>query len=740
MQHLNPIFLNLSLILVVAGITTLLFKYLKQPLVLGYIVAGFLTGPHFTFFPTVLDQATITVWGEIGVIFLLFALGLEFNLKKIKKIGSTGATTAVTEALIMMSVGILTGRLMGWSTMNSMFLGGMLSISSTSIIIKAFDDLKLKNRRFSQIVIGVLVFEDLVAILLLVLLSTIAVSKQFDGTDMLFEIGKLLLFLVLWFTAGIYLIPTLLRRLKRLINDETLLIVSVGLCLGMVVVAAKSGFSPALGAFMMGSIMAETDESEKIHSLINPLRNLFAAVFFISVGMLVDPTILVKYMFPIAIITVVVLVAKPIAATLGIMLSGHNMRQSMQAGLCLSQIGEFSFIIATLGLSLGVIDAFLYPVIVSVSIVTIFATPYLIKLADPLYEEIYRSVPQGWKMVISEYGSGSRTLNRDSDWHQLLKSYLSRIMIHAGWLVAVIAISFNFVIPFATRTFGTSAWVDTLLCTVTLMAMSPFLYALMVKRTSRDIFDRLWTDRKYSRGPLITLRLSRFLIGALFIGGVLGQFFSLKLAILIPAVVGIVVVISMSHRLKSYYYNIEQQFLSNLDKTTKRSGIAIPTRIANEIHMEYVDLMVYSNVVGLSIRELHRQYRTGAQVICIQRRDRRIDLPQNTEVLQAGDRVLIVGTDQQIECFRNCTESPTQAPIQATEQNELDLYHVTISEYSPLCGESAHVSELRNKYDILLVGFERGIDGFTRPGKEIILTSGDTLWIVGSRRNLNDIF
>lgn len=739
-MHIDPIFLNLSLILVVAGVTTLIFKYLKQPLVLGYIVAGFLTGPHFVFFPTVLDSQTITVWGEIGVIFLLFALGLEFSIKKIKKVGGTGATTAVTEALIMMSVGLIAGRLMGWSTMNSLFLGGMLSISSTSIIVKAFDDLKLKNRRFSQIVIGVLVFEDLVAILLLVLLSTIAVSKQFDGTEMLLEMGKLLMFLVLWFTAGIYVIPTMLRKLKRFMNDETLLIVSVGLCLGMVVVAAKSGFSPALGAFLMGTIMAETDESESIHRLITPLRNLFAAVFFISVGMLVDPVILVKYMFPIAIITLIVLFIKPLSATFGIMLSGHTMKQSMQAGFCLSQIGEFSFIIATLGLSLKVIDAYLYPVIVSVSIITIFATPYLMKLAEPLYDRIYKLAPAGWRIVIQEYGTGSRTLNRDSDWRLLLRSYLSRMLIYSGWLVAVIVLSFNIIIPFANKTFENTELIELLGTIFTLMLMSPFLYALMIKRISRDMFDRLWMDRKYARGPLLTLRLARFIIGALFIGFVLGHYFTLKLAILIPAIVGIVVIISMSRRLKSYYFNMEQQFLSNLDKTSKRSGIAIPGRLSNDIHMEYVDVMVYSGISGMSIRDTHRKYHTGAQVICIQRRDKRIDLPQNTEVLQAGDRLLIVGTDQQIQDFRNNTESPADWSHAVSHDSELDLYQVTISEESPLCGEQAHVSELRNKYEFLLIGYERGMDGFKRPRTEVILAAGDTLWLVGAKRNLNNIY
>lgn len=740
MEHINPIFLNLSLILVVAGVTTLLFKYLKQPIVLGYIVAGFLTGPHFTFFPTVLDQQTITIWGEIGVVFLLFALGLEFNLKKIKKVIGTGAVTAITEALVMMAIGILAGRLMGWKSMDALFLGGMISISSTSIIIKAFDDMKLKTKRFSQIVTGVLVFEDLVAIMLLVLLSTLAVTSQFDGSDMFYEMAKLLLFLILWYTGGIYIIPTLLRKLKKLINDETLLVVSIGLCLAMVVIAAKAGFSAALGAFVMGSIMSETDESERIHKLISPIKDLFAAVFFISVGMLVEPKMLVEHIWPILIITAIVLTIKPLAATIGVLLSGKPLKQSMQAGACLSQIGEFSFIIASLGLSLGVINAYLYPIIVSVSIITIFLTPYCMRIAEPLYERLYRMAPTGWQVVMQEYGTGSKTLDHDSDWKQLLKSYVSRILIHSGWLIAVVLLTFNLLIPFARNTFGDSTLVEVCLCVVTLIAMSPFLYALMVKRITSDVFDRLWTDHKYARGPLITLRLSRFVIGALFIGVVLGRFLSLKLTLLAPVVVGIVVIIALSQRLKKHYYSMEQQFLANIDKTKRRSGIAIPQQLVGDIHLEYIDLMMYSSLVGLTIRQIHRQFHTGAQVISITRREQRLDLPSNEETLHAGDRVLIVGNDQQIMNFRNCAEAPSPVPMSTPSNIDLDLYQVTISDSSPLCGEKAHVSELVNKYDFMLVGIQRGTSRFIRARQDLVFAPGDTLWVVGNKKSLHRIF
>lgn len=740
MENINPIFLNLSLILIVAGVTTLIFKYLKQPLVLGYIVAGFITGPNFKFFPTVLDQNIISVWGEIGVVFLMFALGLDFNIKKIKKVGPTGATTAISEALIMMTVGLIAGRLMGWSTMNSLFLGGMLSISSTAIIIKAFDDLKLKNRRFSQIALGALVFEDLVAILLLVILSTIAVSKQFNGNELLLELFKLLLFLGLWFTGGIYLIPTLLRKLKRLINEETLLVVSLGLCLGMVVMAAESGFSPALGAFLMGAIMAETDEVGKIHKLISPIRTLFASVFFISVGMLVDPIVLVDYIIPILIITLIVLIIKPIAATIGFILSGQTIKQSMESGFCLCQIGEFSFIIATLGLSLNVIDAYLYPVIVSVSVITTFATPYFIRFADPFYEKIYASVPDAWRTVIHKIGTDSVSLEKDSSWKKLLKAYGVRLFMHSAWIIAILFCSFQFFIPHVLRLLGGTLWVEVVLSFITLVAMSPFLYALMIKPIEVDLSKKMWADAKYARGPLLALQLSRYVLGALYIVAVIGRLLSLHFAVLIPVVVLIVVAISMSRRIKTHYHNIEVQFLENLDKTAKHSGIIIPNHLTNDIYMEYVDIDANSDLIGKSIRQIHREYHTGVQVISINRHNRLIRLPFNTESLFSGDRLLVVGNDSQISQFKSLSEAPENESLDVHfALPALNLYKVIISEDSLLCGERSNISEIRNKFGFLLVGCERSDKGFLRPESDVVFNAGDTLWIVGEKIKLMDV-
>lgn len=734
MLHLNPIFSNLALVLIVAAATTLIFKYLKQPPVLGYIVTGFLTGPHFFLLPGFLNQETITTWGEIGVVFLLFALGLEFSFKKLRKVGASGAMTAVTEAIVMLGLGMGAGLLMGWNTLNSLFLGGMICISSTSIIIKAFEDMRLTNKKFAHIVIGTLIVEDIVAILMLVLLPTIAISRDFDGMELLVEISKLLLFLILTFTAGVYFIPSLFRKIKVSFNDETLLILSLGLCLGLVVLASYFGFSAALGAFLMGSILSETHESSRIQRLVLPLRNLFAAIFFISVGMLVDPKIVVSSWGAILLISILVIVFKPLSATLGILLSGQNLQTSLKSGLCLSQIGEFSFIITSLGLSLGVLEANIYPIIVTVSIISIFTTPYVIKNSDRVYNFIYANTPPSWRVVIDRYGSGNRILNREKEWKDVVRSVIINIFIYSGWMIAMLFICLKLITPIVRENFGDNLTTDITLTVISLIAISPFLYALMTKGIRNGDFERLWGDNKYSRGPLLTVRLSRYVISALFVGFTMGSFLSLKLIILIPIILAILSIVLLSTILKKYYQNIEKQFLSNLDKTKYISGIAIPKRISTNIHLEIIELPENSAIVGMTISEIHRKYRTGAQIVSIYRRGTRINLPDKDKTLFATDKLLVIGTDDQIIQFVTSIEIPFSVQDSEALEHELDLYHITLTENSPLIGHRSHISQLRDEFNFLLIGYENDLHGFKRPVSEYILSIGDTLWIVCEKK------
>src|SRR5688572_4142675 len=416
MIHLPNLITDLGLILGAAAIITILFKWLKQPLVLGYLIAGFLVGPNFSFLPTVTEPKSINVWAEIGVIFLLFSLGLEFSFKKLLKVGTAASVTALVEVGFMLVVGYIVGVMLGWSRTDSMFLGGMLCISSTTIIIRAFDELGVKGHKFASLVFGILIVEDLVAILLLVLLSTLAASAQLAGVEMLMAVAKLVFFLVLWFVAGIFFLPTFLRRAKKFMNDEMLLITSLALCILMVWLATIVGFSPALGAFIMGSILAETVYAEKIEHLVKPVKDLFGAVFFVSVGMLFDPNMLVQYLGPVLLISVVTILGQSFSTTTGALIAGQPLKSSVQAGMSLSQIGEFSFIIATLGLTLKVTSDFLYPIVVAVSAITTFTSPYMIKASEPVYEWLNKKLPASWTQFFNRYSSRAQTISNSTDW------------------------------------------------------------------------------------------------------------------------------------------------------------------------------------------------------------------------------------------------------------------------------------------------------------------------------------
>ena len=481
MSELPQLVSDLALILIVAGITTLLFKRLKQPLILGYILAGFLTGPHMTWVPTVSDTSSIDTWSSIGVIFIMFTLGLEFSFKKIVKMGLRPIIAAVSVITFMITIGSLVGRSFGWSHMNSLFLGGMLAMSSTTIIYKALDELGLRQKKFANVVLGVLILEDILGILLMVILSAMAVSSQFEGTELLQSFLKLGFFLVLWFVVGIFIVPLVLRRNSKWIGKETLLIVSVGLCFLLVVLATKAGYSSAFGAFMMGSILAETIEAESIERVVAPVKDLFGAIFFVSVGMLVDPSILVAYWQPIVVIVLAIIIGQTLFGSLSFLISGHTLKVSMQCGFSLTQIGEFSFILAGLGVSLGVTSKFLYPVVVAVSIITTFTTPYLIKLAEPAYGFVQRLLPQTVTRRLEQRGAALEKQKSAHPWKNMLTSQL---IITGAYLVlsaAFVTISFSTVLPLSRGIFG--HWAGNILSgIITYVGVSIFLRPIVTKK------------------------------------------------------------------------------------------------------------------------------------------------------------------------------------------------------------------------------------------------------------------
>ena len=748
MSHLPTLIADLALILISASIITLLFKWLKQPLVLGYIVAGLLAGPYVHIFPTVGDIANINIWAEIGVVFLLFALGLEFSFKKLINVGSTAFITATTEVISMLLIGYMVGYLLGWGTMNSIFLGGMLSMSSTTIIIKAFDDLGLRSQRFTGIVFGTLVVEDLIAILMMVLLSTMAVSKDFVGEELLVSVLKVVFFLILWFLIGIFILPAFLKKAKKLMNNETLLIVSLGLCLGMVVLATYTGFSAALGAFIMGSILAETIEAEHIEHIIQPVKDLFGAIFFVSVGMLVNPAVLVEYAWPVIIITLVTIIGKAIFSSLGVLLSGESLNISIKSGFSLAQIGEFAFIIAGLGVSLKVLDPFISPIIVAVSVITTFTTPYFIRLANPFAEWLYKVLPPKVQEMLARYASGKKTVNHDSDWKKLLKNIVGRVIIYSVLLTAIWLLSVKTLYPAVSELFTpVTIWVNLAMCLVTLLLMTPFLWALISnKYNSSAIFLKLWEDENYNHGRLVALVLFRVSVAIFFISAVVISYFHLNIGIGVVIAVAVVALILILREDLTQYSRLETHFLTNLNLREEVAKKHHPLKTSfnsefnnKDIELTSVVVSPYSRYIGKSLGELSFRQEFGVNVVAIVRGDLKIYIPKSSERIYPQDKLAVVGTDGQLQKFRDEIESPQGVPDTEEMYQEMNLHSFTVNEAFHFLDKSIVQSRFGEKYDSIVVALER--NGALVPlDKDVTFLLGDLVWFVGEREKIRQLF
>ncbi len=742
MTHLPPLIADLGLILSVAAVTTLVCRMTKQPVVLGYIVAGFLVGPHTAFLPTVIDGSSIRTWSEIGVIFLLFSLGLEFSFKKLTKVGGTATVTALVTVLFMLGAGFATGRAMGWNSMDSIFLGGILCISSTTIIFRAFGELGLKTASFTSLVLGVLIVEDLVAILLLVLLSTVAVSQQFSGGALLFEMGKLGFFMVLWFTLGIFLIPTLLTRLRKWMNDETLLIVSVALCLGMVYLAVQAGFSAPLGAFVMGSLLAETSKAERIEHLVKPVRDLFAAIFFVSVGMMIDPGVLLDHWLPIAVLSLVVLIGQPVSSMLGALVAGQPLKIAVRAGMSLSQIGEFSFIIATLGLTLGVTSDLLYPVAVAVSAVTTFTTPYMIKAGVPMHGFIARVMPQLWLEGIGRYSDQSGQVRVIDEWRELLRAYLLNIALYGVITAAVVLLSTRLLLPafndtgilLLDGTTGTGRIVSGLL---TLLLVLPFVWAMSIRRIRRTAYRHLWVNRKQLRGPLVALELLRVGAAVAVLAVVVAIFFPTAWAFMAVLLFAFLAFVVFRRRLQQFHRRLEEHFLLNLNQREHREQRKLPALAPWDMHLAEVSVAAGSPVVGWTLSELALREKHGVNIALIVRGDATIPVPDRNERLLPGDELLVIGTDDQLAGLHRAVSAPANEPaLSELHPDNVALLKFEIDGYSPLVGDTVRNSGLREEGRALVVGIERGGQRLLNPDGTTVLAKGDVLWVAGDRERI----
>lgn len=743
MQHLPTLIADLALILVCAGIMTLLFKKLKQPLVLGYIVAGFLASPHMPYTPTVMDVANIQIWAEIGVIFLLFALGLEFSFKKLFKIGGAAIIAAFTIIFFMMLVGIGIGVAFSWKRMDCIFLGGMIAMSSTTIIYKAFDDLGLRKKHFASLVLSILIIEDILAIVMMVILSTLAVSHNFEGSEMLYSIGKLVFFLILWFVVGIYLIPGLLKRCRKLMSEETLLIVSLALCLGMVVLASKAGFSAAFGAFIMGSILAETVEAEKIEHLIQPVKNLFGAIFFVSVGMMVDPLMMWQYIVPIGVLTLVILVGQSTFGTLGVLLAGKPLKTAMQCGFSLTQIGEFAFIIASLGISLKVTSSFLYPIVVAVSVITTFLTPYMIRLADPVTLFVEKHLPVSWDVALKKYAQGgSQTLNHENDWKKLIFAMLRITIIYSILSIAIIFISYKWITPFLRDSIDVF-WGALLSASITVILISPFLRAIMIKKNHSNEFVTLWNVSKSNRAPLVATIVIRVLIVVSFIIFVIASTFKASIALIIGIAVIITVVMIGSRGLKRHSILLERKFLQNLRSRDLRDQFLGDKKpdyagklLSYDLHL--TDIVVPADSVwgGKSLMDLNLAKRYGIHITSILRGNHRINIPGGRTQLFPLDKIQIIGTDDQINKFVDVISKKIITDIDIYENKELILRQLLIDENCVFLGKTIKESHIRDSYHCFIAGIERNNGMLMSIDVDEPFLLGDILWIVGEKDNV----
>lgn len=739
MIHLPNLITDLALLLGSAAITTLIFKKLKQPLVLGYLIAGFLVGPYFDLFPTVREEGNIRVWSEIGVIFLLFSLGLEFSFKKLMKVGGASSITALVEVAFMLGLGYATGQLLGWSMMDSIFLGGVLSVSSTTIIIRAFEELGVKGQKFAGLVFGILVVEDLIAIVLLVLLSTLAVSQQFAGTEMLISVVKLVFFLILWFVGGIFFIPTLLKKTKSLMSEETMLVTAIALCLGMVVLATQVGFSPALGAFIMGSILAETTQAEKIEHLVKSVKDLFGAIFFVSVGMLIDPAMLQKYLGPVVLLTLITLVGKTVSTTLGAVISGQPLKTSVQAGMSLAQIGEFSFIIATLGLTLKVTSDFLYPIAVAVSAVTTFTTPYLIKVAEPFYGWLDKRIPAGWKAALARYSTGAQTISQASDWQVVLKGYVINMVVCTVIILAIGLLSSLYVLPEIVELAGLK-WGRAITAIGTFLVMMPFLWALAVRRVETTAFSNLYAQNRY-KGPLWLLRIARIVLAVFLIGLMLDRFYSFAVAFSVTAVFLIVLVI-FSRRIQVFYDRLEARFFTNFNAREAAQAAAekerTPVLAPWDAHLASFNVRADWEGVGKTLEELGLREKYGVNIAVIERGERLLPIPPKSERLYPGDRLQVIGTDEQISLFREYIDQhlPEIKPV----KTEIELRRYEVLPGSHVFGKTIRQSGIREQARGLVVGIERDTNRILNPVSDMMLENGDVVWVVGNPKRTAALF
>lgn len=746
MAELAPLIQDLALMLIVAGFVTLLFKRLKQPLVLGYIVAGFLVSPHMPYTASVADMENIHLWADIGVMFLLFSLGLDFSFKKILKMGVSPVISTITIIFCMSMLGVCTGHVFGWSKMDCIFLGGMLAMSSTTIIYKAFDDLGLRQQQFAGLVMSVLILEDILAIVMMVMLSAIASGSNPDGSQMLGSVVKIGFFLVLWLVVGIFAIPLFLRRVRKLINDEVMLVVSLGLCCAMAVFSSKVGFSSAFGAFIMGSILAETVEAEHIERLVEPVKNLFGAIFFVSVGMLVDPKILADYALPILILVLTILLGQSIFGSLSFMLGGESLKSAMRCGFSMAQIGEFSFIIASLGLSLGVISDFLYPVVVAVSVITTFLTPYMIRLATPAYTHLEHRLPSKVIKLMNHLSMSHPSTTEQSKWKKLLTQMALNTLVYSILSSATIALMFTFVLPVTRRMlpgWELHWYANAITGLLTVLIIAPFLRAMVMKKNHSDEFRALWRENNTNRLPLLFTILVRMVLAVGFIFYICNYLTRFSNALMLT--IGFVAVVMMifSRNIKHRSIRLERLFIMNLRSRDIEAQVHGKKRplyegrlLDRDVHIADFTVPMNSTWMGHTLRQLDLGRKYGILISSILRANHRLNIPDGDYLIFPGDKLQVIGSDDQLGKFGQAITHDVLGEDSQMELREMKLRQLIIGNDSPFIGKTLEDSGIRNTYSCMVVGLEEGKENLSPFHPKRRFQEGDIIWVVGEQEAL----
>ena len=746
MTELPSMIKDLALILVMAGIVTLIFKKLKQPLVLGYIVAGFLVSPHMPYTASVVDMESIHLWADIGVMFLLFSLGLDFSFKKILRMGASPIISTCTIIFCMSMLGLGVGRAFGWGQMDCIFLGGMLAMSSTTIIYKAFDDLGLRQQQFAGLVMSVLILEDILAIVMMVMLSAIA-HGNLEGGQMLHSVMSIVFFLVLWLVVGIFAIPLFLRSVRNLINNEVLLVVALGLCCAMAVFSTQVGFSSAFGAFIMGSILAETIEAERIEKLVEPVKNLFGAIFVVSVGMLVDPKILVEYAIPIALLVLTILVGQSVFGTFSFMLGGESLKSAMRCGFSMAQIGEFSFIIASLGLSLGVISDFLYPVVVAVSVITTFLTPYMIRLATPAYNNLESHLPNKLINSLNQIAVGSHHTQEQSKWKKLLTQMAINTVVYSILTSAAIAMMLTFVLPFMRELlpgWELHWYANAVTGVLTVLVIAPFLRAMVMKKNRSEEFRALWAENNRNRLPLIFTILVRVVIAVAFIFYICNYLSRFTNALMITIALVVIVLIIFSRWVKHRSITLERLFVQNLRSRDIEAQVHGKKRplyegrlLDRDIHIAEFEVPSDSKWMGQTLKQLNLGRKYGVHISSILRGGWRINIPDGDYVIFPGDKLQVIGSDEQFTSFREALEKERLGVDVNFEQREMLLRQLIIGHDSPFVGKTLIESGIRDLYSCMVIGLEEGKQNLSpfRPNRKF--EEGDIIWVVGERESLD---